>query len=593
MTSLRRKLAEDPAVRLLRLARPAAGRLGLVLAAAVGGVLCAVGLAATAAWMLATAAGQPPVLTLAVAVVTVRACGLGRGVLRYVERLLGHDAAFRVLATIRGLVWARLEPLVPGGLPAARGGDLLTRVVDDVDTVQDLYLRALAPPVVAVVVGGACTALAAFLLPTAGVVLGLVLGVSAVVLPAAVLAAERDAVRQAAPSRGELAAAVVESLEGAEELTAYGAVGSALDRARAVDERLTAHHRRFAWAAGLADGLQTAMTGAALVGVLLVGLPAVAAGTIDGVALAVLALTALAAAEVIAPLPDAARALGRSRAAGARLFALLDQPPPVPEPVRPVEVPRGGPLEVEGITVRHPGSPRPALRGVSLRLCPGQRLAVVGPSGSGKSTLVDALLRFVEPDAGRILLDGTDVRRCAADEVRAALAGSLQRPHLFPTSLRQNVLLARPDASDEALAAVAELAGLTDWIAELPQGWDTPAGQDGRLLSGGQAQRISLARALLAGPPVLVLDEPTAGLDVEVADDITRRVIAATAGQSVILVTHRLSSLAAVDDIVVLDEGEVVERGTHQDLLQRDGLYAQLWRAERDADRLVHVAAVP
>jgi thiol reductant ABC exporter CydC subunit len=578
-------------VRLLQLARPVAGRLGLVLAAAVGGVLCAVGLAATAAWMLATAAGQPPVLTLAVAVVAVRACGLGRGVLRYVERLLGHDAAFRVLATIRCLVWARLEPLVPGGLPDAKGGDLLTRVVDDVDAVQDLYLRALAPPVVALVVGGACTALAAWLLPSAGLLLGLVLASSSIALPAVVLRAERDAVRQAAPSRGALAAVVVESLEGVEELTAYGAIGSALDRARSVDERLTAHHRRISWVAGLADGLQTALTGAALLGVLLVGLPAVGSGRIDGTALAVLALTTLAAAEVLSPLPDAARALGRSRAAGARLFALLDQQPPVPEPARPVRLPRGGALEVDRLTVHHPGSPRPALRDVSLTLHPGQRLAVVGPSGSGKSTLVDALLRFVEPTGGRILLAGVDVRGSATDDVRSLVAGSLQRPHVFTTSLRENVLLARPGASDGDLAAAAEAAGLTEWIAELPGGWDTPAGQDGRLLSGGQTQRISFARALLAAPPVLVLDEPTVGLDVDVADDLTRRLVAHTAGQSVVLVTHRLAGLGAMDEIVVLDEGEVVEHGTHQDLLCRDGLYAQLWRAEREADELAQPQA--
>jgi thiol reductant ABC exporter CydC subunit len=393
-------------------------------------------------------------------------------------------------------------------------------------------------------------------------------------------------VRQAAPSRGELAAIVVESLEGAEELTAYGAVRPALERASAVDERLTEHHRRSAWVAGLADGLHTALTGTALVGVLVVGLRAVAAGTIDGVALAVLALTVLASAEVVAPLPDAARALGRSRAAGARLFALLDQPPPVPEPARPEPLPRCYALEVDGLTVRHPGSTRPALRGVSLRLDPGRRIAVVGPSGSGKSTLVDALLRFVEPAEGRILLGGVDVRDCAADDVRRVISGALQRPHVFCTSLRENVLLARPGAGDDALAAAAEVAGLTDWVAALPAGWDTPAGQDGRLLSGGQAQRISLARAVLAAPPVLVLDEPTAGLDADLADEVLRQVLAGTAGRSLLLVTHRLSALAAVDEIVVLDDGQVVERGTHDELVGRAGRYADLWRAERDADAL-------
>ena len=566
-------------------------RLLLAALMAVGTVSCAVALAGTAGWLLATAAGQPPVLTLSVAVVAVRAFGLGRGLSRYVERLAGHDAALRVLATTRADVWAALEPLVPAGLPdgptGGGGGEVLERLVGDVDALQDLYLRALPPVAVALAVGGGAVAVTTSVLPSAGLVLAVGLVAAAVGIPACVLLLDRRSAALRLPARSQLTQVTVDLLAGAADLEAFGASESARRRVVTADQVLRRTDRSAAAATGVADGLQTLTSGLLIVGVLLVGLPAVAAGTIDGVGLAVLALIAWSASEATAGLPDAARAVVAGRAAAVRLLEVLDARPTVTDPARPEPVPAGPlGLHVAGLQVAHPGATRPALVDVDLDLPPGRRVAVVGPSGAGKSTLVDVLLRFREPTAGRVLLGGVDVRRLAQAEVREAVSGCLQRPYLFATTLLDDLRLARPDASADDVAVAAAAAGLADWVEELPRGWQTLAGEAGAMVSGGQAQRLGLARALLHSPRVLVLDEPTSGLEPALADQVMADVLRATAGRTLLLVTHRLAGLDAVDQVVVLDQGRVVQCGSAEELRGRSGLFRTLWDAERAGDRL-------
>jgi thiol reductant ABC exporter CydC subunit len=406
-----------------------------------------------------------------------------------------------------------------------------------------------------------------------------------VLVPLVTAASARRAARRAAPARGELGAVVTDLLSGAAELHAFGAVEAGLARARAADAELTRLARRSASASGLGTGLGAATAGLTLWGVLLLGVvttgvAATGSGSLGRVPLAVITLTALAAFEVVTALPAAALALGHSRAAADRIADVLDAPdpvrypdPPFPPPRRPVEI------SIRGGTVRYSPDEPPAVRDIDLDLGPGRRVALVGATGAGKSTLAAVLFRFVDLSSGTARLNGRDLAGYDPDDVRAVISGCAQDPHIFDATIRDNLRLARPQASDAELAQAAEHARLLDWITSLPRGWDTPTGAHGAALSGGQRQRLALARALLADPALLILDEPTAHLDPAHRRALTADLLAATAGRATLLITHELDGLDQVDEIVVLDHGRVAERGTHAELIGSGGAYHRLWQA--------------
>ncbi|MEV4005304.1 thiol reductant ABC exporter subunit CydC [Actinomadura sp. NPDC049753] len=568
--------------RLLRFARPARGRLALAVLFGVLALGSGVGLMATSAWLISRAAQHPPVLMLMVAIVAVRAFGLGRGVFRYVERLVGHDATFRILADLRARVYERLERLAPAGLPAFRGGDLLNRLVADVDAVQDLFLRVLLPCTVAAVVGGASVGLAWLLLPSAGVVLLLALLLAGIVAPWLSGTVSRRAERRTTDLRGELTSHVVDTLQGAPELIAYGAAPEQLAKAARLDRDFTRATARSATTAGLGAAISALAGGLAVWGSLAVGVPAVRSGALDGVLLAVVVLLPLAAFEVVAGLPLAAQYLERVRRSAARVFAVLDSPPPVQEPDAPASLPAAPyTLSAEDLRARWTPTAPYALGGISLDLAPGRRCAIVGPSGSGKTTLTAVLLRFLEPAGGRTSLNGVDLRTLSGDDVRRVIGLCAQDAHLFDSTIGENVRLARPSATDEEIRDALRRARLLGWIESLPDGLATRVGEHGARVSGGQRQRIALARALLADFPVLLLDEPAEHLDVATADELTADLLTATEGRTTLLVTHRLAGLDAVDEIIVLDGGRVADRGTHTELVNRPGPYRALWRREQ------------
>lgn len=537
--------------RLLALAD--APRPRAALAAALGAltVILGAGLMATAGYLISRASERPAILSLTVAIVGVRFFGLTRPLTRYLERLASHDLALRVLGRVRVRVYSAIEPLAPAQLVGYRHGDLLARMVADVDALQNLHLRAVGPPLVALLASAVLVGVAAAFLPAAGFVLAAGLVVGGVAVPALAGWLGRRGGRRQAAARGELSAELVEILHAAPELVAYGAASGAQARLRDADGALVALARRDALVGGLADGVGLAVVGATVAGVLAVAVHASADGHLDRVLIAMLALLALASFEAVQPLAGAARELSVTLAAGGRVLELVDREAAVVDPVVPLPAP-SWPFAValQDVRARYGPGERAALDGVSLRLEPGCRVALVGPSGAGKTTVVNLLLRFLDPEAGRVTLAGRDLREYRQEDVRRAIAVAGQDSHLFSASIRENVCLARPGASDEDVEAALRRARLWSWVAGLPEGLDTAVGEEGRELSGGQRQRLVLARALLVDAPVLVLDEPTAHLDPATARALVDDVFAAAGERSVLLITHRAEGLDLVEEII-------------------------------------------
>jgi thiol reductant ABC exporter CydC subunit len=545
--------------RLLVLSSASRARVVLSVLLGAATVLCGVGLMAAAGYLISRAAEQPPILSLTVAIVAVRFFGLARPLARYLERLASHDVALRSLARLRTAVYERVEPLAPAQLAGNRRGDLLSRLVADVDSLQNLRLRIVDPALVALVTAVACVAVEAALVPAAGAALAAGLLVGGVAVPTAAAVLVRRAGAQQAALRGELSAELVELLQGAPELVIHGREEDALARVREADRALVAASRQHALAGGIGEGLTLLVTGVTVAGVLALSAAAHASGELDGVLVALLTLLALASFEAVQPLADAGRELSATLAAGRRVLELVDRDAAVVDPENPASPPQWPfTLALEDVRARYGTDERPALDGVSLRLEPGHRLAVVGESGAGKTTIVNLLLRFLDPEHGRVTLGGRDLRDYRQEDVRGAIAVAGQDAHLFSTSIRANVRLGRPDATDEDVEDALRRARILDWVEALPDGLDTLVGEEGRDLSGGQRQRIALARALLADARVLVLDEPTSHLDPETAEQLMEDVLDAAADRTVLLITHRSEGLERMDEVVRLGAAAAV-----------------------------------
>ncbi|MFJ3422319.1 thiol reductant ABC exporter subunit CydD [Streptomyces sp. NPDC086082] len=564
------------------------GRLALALLLGSLALGSAVGLMGTSGWLISRASQQPPVLYLMVAVTATRTFGIGRAVFRYAERLVSHDAVLRMLADTRVAVYRRLERLAPAGLRDTRRGDLLSRLVADVDALQDYWLRWLLPAGVAVAVSATTVGFTAWLLPEAGAVLAVGLLAAGAGVPLVIGAVARRAERRLAPARGVLATRVTELLTGTAELTVAGALPARTAEARRADGVLTRIASRAATATALGDGLTALVSGLTVAATALVAAQAVAAGRLSGVLTAVVVLTPLAAFEAVLGLPLAVQYRQRVRKSAERVYEVLDAPEPVREPERPRQAPATPfPLVVQGLAARHTGQDRDALAGLDLTLEKGRRVAVVGSSGSGKTTLAQVLLRFLDADAGTYTLAGVDAYALDGDDVRRLVGLCAQDAHLFDSSVRENLLLAKRDATEDELRAALERARLLDWADGLPEGLDTLVGEHGARLSGGQRQRLALARALLADFPVLVLDEPAEHLDLATADALTADLLAATEGRTTLLITHRLAGLEGVDEVIVLDEGRVVQRGPFAGLASVEGPLRGMAAREAESELLV------
>ncbi|WP_420564255.1 thiol reductant ABC exporter subunit CydC [Thalassobaculum sp.] len=540
----------------LRLTRGRAGwmLLGTLLAVAVVGL----GLA------LLGLAGAVAVGALAAGAWLLRPVALGRSAARYLEKLTTHEATFRILADIRLWFFDRLAPLVPGRIGGQatgglRAGDLLSRLVGDVDALDGLYIQLVTPSVVALLAALALAVVLSAVAPSVALAVLLILALAGLGVPALAERAGRSAGQEQQRRAAELRQQVIDITQGLTDLIAHGATGRALAEADRVSQRHGDVVRRQAVIAALGGAATQMLTQAALVAVLLVGVAA-AGGVGEGVGpmLAIGAFVTLAAFEAVAPLPLAYQMLGRTRAASRRLREVAEMPPAVVDRARTDAVPDGTEIQVEGVSFTYPGADRPALQGIDLTIGAGERMAIVGPSGSGKSTLLALLMRFHDTDAGSVRIGGADLRDLAQADHHARLGVLSQGTPILAGTLRDNLLLGSADADPAAVSGALRIAGLERMVAELPDGLDTWLGEAGVTISGGEGRRVALARVILRDAPILLLDEPTEGLDAETERSVLAALEEVMAGRTVVMITHRPAVTEAMHRVLRIEGGRLV-----------------------------------
>ena len=564
-------------LRLLKFLIPFRWQVALAIFLGCATVASNIGLLGTAAYLIAAAAIVPFLVLLTLPIYIVRFMGVLRAVSRYGERLGAHNVTFRSLAQLRTFVYSRLEPLAPARLLAYRSGDVLTRLVADIEELQHIYLRVISPFIVAVVITMLTFGLFSIFSPVLAWIALAFLVATGLGVPLLVGMLTRGLGRRQLALRAELNAQIVDGIQGVQDLLACGRAGDQQQKIADLDRALGQIQGRMALIAGLQQTMNDFLMNLALWTILILAIPLVATKVINGVYLAFLALVILASFEAIQPLAQAIQFLGHSLAAAERLFGVIDVAPQVLESAAPLPVPRGRTLEFDDVYFAyHPGEGE-VLERIAFAVHPGSRVAVVGPSGSGKSTLVRLALRFWDPTRGAIRLDGQDIRRYALSDLRGVIGTVAQDTHLFNGTIRDNLLLARPEASDSEMEQVLEQVQLAEFINQLPDGLETWVGEQGLRLSGGERQRLAIARALLKNAPLLILDEATANLDSLTESALLDALDVLMRGRTTLMITHRLVAMERMDEILVLDSGRVCERGTHSQLLAAESLYRRMF----------------
>lgn len=555
-----------------------------------------IGLMATSSYLLARAALHPPVLDLMVTIVGVRFFGIARAVFRYLERLASHDLTFRVLSRLRVLVYQRIEPLAPAHLIDFRSGDLLSRIIGDVEVQQNLFLRVLAPPMVAVLVligyGGF---LAGFDQRLSFLLTGLFL-TAGVIIPLLIRALSRGAGSQRVRAKASLHTLILDLLQGMPEMLMFGQSEAILQKVQGAQKELSQADRKLAKASGLSHALMGVTMNLGMWTVLVLGIVLVEKGQLNGLYLGMLALGVLSSFEAVVPLPASLQHLEEDEASGKRLRVLKEEDvdqgkekeygvdSQVSEGERFEEVLLPGELGIEfrEVSFRYNREEAWALEKVSLSIPYQKKIAIVGRSGAGKSSLVNLLLRFWDCESGEIRLGGFNLKNLDPELVRTQIGVVTQRTHLFHATVRENLLLAKPEATDEELFEATRRAKIHDVILSLPQGYDSLIGEEGMKLSGGQQQRLAIARVLLKNAPILILDEATNGLDPVTERNVLEEIDTLMQGRTTLVISHHLEAVKDMDEILVLDQGRVVERGRHEMLLAHEGLYRKLWEGAVD-----------
>ncbi|MGW8225434.1 MAG: thiol reductant ABC exporter subunit CydD [Anaerolineales bacterium] len=551
-------------------------------------VLSGVGLLATSAYLISAAALQPSIAVLQVPIVAVRAFGISRGLFRYLERYTSHDNTFKLVNRLQARFYQALEPLAPARLQTYHSGDLLHRIRQDLHTLEDFYLRVFSPALVWILVTCFICALLGFVSIQLGLTLLAFQLTAGLVIPVLTRFASHHPETELIQHQAALFVVLVDGIQGMAEIKVFDASAKYRNKFLNLNQTIAAVQLRLNAISSSVGAVETTLAHLASWTVLLLAIPLVSSGQVEGVYLAALVLTALTSFEAAQPLPQAAQSLERGLAAADRLEEIVSLPAWVKDPEHPQPAPAGPQVEFVGLDFAYPdpnpvAAPGFALKDIRFILPPGKKVAVVGPSGAGKTTLANLLMRFWDYEGGEILLADLPLRGYHQEDVRKHFAFVSQHSHFFNSTLADNLRLAKPGANQQELVTACQNAQLGDFIAALPNRFDTWIGEGGARLSAGERQRLAIARALLKDAPVLILDEPTAYLDPLTGRKLVESLFANYPDRSFLWISHRLSAMQAMDEILVFDDGRIVERGQHQDLLDQAGLYLHMWNLQHQA----------
>ena len=576
----------NPVTRLIRMA--ADYKWWMLLAALLGflTVGSSIGLLMTSAYIISKAALHPSISELQTGIVGVRFFGISRGLFRYLERLVTHDTTFKLLTRFRVWFFKALEPLAPARLQTYKSADLLNRIVSDVQTLEHFFVRVLAPPMVAMGISLLMWVLLRVYDPVFGITVLIFHALAGLAVPALSYLWAQGTGKAILKWRAELNVLILDQIQGMAELKVFNGQERHRRRISEVNRKLDRLEQKMTRISALHEALIGLLMNAAVLTMLVLAIPLVQHNSLDGVYLAVIVLGVMASFEALLPLPEALQFLEKNSRAAGRLFELVDAEAEVREPDSPQPVPDSTDILIKGLSFRYAPNAEPAIKDCTLYIPAGSKVAIVGPSGAGKSTLIQLLLRFWEYHNGSILFGGTELKTMDSEQVRQRMAVVSQSTYLFDSTVRENLLLANSQATEEALVHALQTAELWEFVSQLEQGLEAEVGAHGQTWSGGQRQRLAIARAVLKQAPVLLLDEATSGLDAVTEQTVLETILTRLSDRTIIHITHRLTMMHRFDQIHVLRNGQIVQQGTHNTLLQTEGLYREMWRLQRQQDVL-------
>ena len=538
-----------------------------------------IGLLMTSAYIIAKAALQPPIVTLQLGIAGVRFFGLARGVFRYAERLISHNITFRILAKIRLWFYDAIEPLAPARLMHFKSGDLLQRVVDDIQSLENIYTRVLGPPLTALLVAALMWFLLGIYSLQAALLILFFHTLAGIGVPLLTRQLSRGVAVGIMNYKAEQQVLALDLFQGIGELQLYGKLPAHLTAMQSAETGKLQLQRKNAIIEGMHESLTGLLMNGALIAILWALIPSISTGAVNGISLTVITLAVMASFEPFLPLPSTLKHLEADQHAGERLFEILDAKPETIAPATPLPFPEEHTIQVEQLSFAYPGSTAKALDRLNFTVLSGEHIAIVGPSGAGKSTITSLFMRFWNSSEGSITIGSHNITLFDPEELRRNISLVSQRTYLFAETIRENLTIAAPESTDDDLKKALNAAGLSHFTSKLDE-W---CGQHGMKLSGGERQRIAIARVLLQSAPIMILDEATANLDGVTEREVTQTLNAISAGKTLITITHRLKAMEQYDRILVLEKGRIVEQGVHGELMAGNGLYRRMWELQHVA----------